>query len=174
MPVLVSIVSIMAGALLGLLIIHMILSRTFSEIHPQKIAVFAIILSYLPLFFFMRQQVSERMLSGQGLIGFWLYCFVVYTGFSYAYFHLFNMSETARRIRIMYDIYVSGTLSSEKIEDQYNTSAVIRTRLTRLLGTGQLRLTDGYYSIHGRTLYRAAVVISLWRRLLNLDQDRIK
>jgi len=61
-----------------------------------------------------------------------LYGFIVYNGILYAYFHLFNMSETARRIRILLQIKSQGSLSSKDLENLYSAEDMVTARLKRL------------------------------------------
>jgi len=58
--------------------------------------------------------------------------------FSHIYFHVFNMSETARRIRILVDL-AQGKSTTEVYDD----TSMVRVRIERLRGLGQIRMLGG-------------------------------
>lgn len=89
-----------------------------------------------------------------------VYAFVVYTVLGYAYFHVFNMSETARRVRIMREIYHSGRLAESELPSIYSIDAMLDNRMARLAALGQISVDGGRVRLKGRLLYNAARVIS--------------
>jgi len=107
-----------------------------------------------------------------------LYALVVYVLLAYTYFHLFNMSETARRIRILREIYAAGRLSAEEIAGRYSAEAIFANRIERLLATGQIKEVGGEggeggkdgrrYVLSGRLLYTAALLLAFWGRVLGV------
>lgn len=97
-----------------------------------------------------------------------LYSFIVLNSLSYSYFHFFNMSETARRIRLLTELKQRKSISSESIFDGYKGDAMISKRLDRLVSLGQIRLDNGKYHLSGRTLWVGAVLVRIWRFLLNI------
>lgn len=98
------------------------------------------------------------------------YAFIIYNLLAYTYFHLFNMSETARRIRILYEIDKKGALSQAEIAAIYGTSDILDIRLERLLAARQLEYADGRYRLHGRLLYFASVAVAVWRDILGFGK----
>lgn len=74
---------------------------------------------------------------------------LTYGALTYCYFHFINLGETARRIRIMMEIYDSGTqgLTLDEILERYNAREIIEKRFKRLLDSGQVVLKDGHYFI---------------------------
>ncbi len=54
----------------------------------------------------LREAVSMLVFSG-----------IVYNGIAYAYFHVFNMSETARRIRILLHVLIHNDVNAEDLRD---------------------------------------------------------
>ncbi|MCP4369915.1 MAG: hypothetical protein GY797_17640 [Deltaproteobacteria bacterium] len=72
---------------------------------------------------------------------------IIYLPLGYGYFHFVNLGETARRIRILREIYDSGRgLSMDEILERYNADMVVKVRLERLLNNGQiLDKNDRYY-----------------------------
>lgn len=97
-----------------------------------------------------------------------LYSFIVLNSLSYSYFHFFNMSETARRIRLLTELKQRKSISPESIAEGYKGDAMISKRLDRLVSLGQIRLDDGKYHLSGRTLWVGAVLVRIWRTLLNI------
>lgn len=71
---------------------------------------------------------------------------IIYGALGYCYFHFVNLGETARRIRILRELYdVSDGLSLGDILDRYNARDIVRLRINRLLDNGQLVYHDGRY-----------------------------
>ncbi len=89
-----------------------------------------------------------------------------YLGFGYAYFHLYNLTETGRRIRILDEFRTKGPMTLEELERRYAPEGMLRARLGRLVELGQARLEDGRYRLNGRVLLGAARVLAAFRRLL--------
>lgn len=97
------------------------------------------------------------------------FAFLVFNGVAYAYFHFFNMSETARRIRMLLQIRRAGPagLRVQELERQYSQKDMIETRLDRLVRMNQLSLApNGRYRVAGNTLLWAGRIMGLWRRLV--------
>lgn len=98
-----------------------------------------------------------------------VFAFLVFNGIAYAYFHIFNMSETARRIRMLLQIRRAGPagLRIQELERQYSQKGMIEARLDRLVRMNQLSLTpDGCYRVAGNTLLWAGRIMGRWRRLV--------
>lgn len=98
-----------------------------------------------------------------------VFAFLVFNGIAYAYFHFFNMSETARRIRMLLQIRWAGPsgLRIRELERQYSQKDMIEARLDRLVRMNQLTLApDGRYRVAGNTLLWAGRIMGLWRRLV--------
>lgn len=96
---------------------------------------------------------------------------IVYNGIAYAYFHVFNMSETARRIRILLHVLIHNDVNAGNLRDDYSPCDMVAVRLDRLEQMGQVaRGPDGGYRIAGRVLLSAARVIRIWRLMLGLER----
>jgi len=73
---------------------------------------------------------------------------IIYACFSYCYFTFINMGETARRIRLLRELYDAPFgLTGEEILKRYNAEEVINIRMNRLLNNGQIVLRNGRYYI---------------------------
>lgn len=98
-----------------------------------------------------------------------LFVFLVFNGVAYAYFHFFNMSETARRIRMLLHIRQMGPsgLRIQELEREYSPQDMIEARLDRLVKMRQLVLdADGRYRVSGQVLLWAGRIMAWWRRLV--------
>ncbi len=73
---------------------------------------------------------------------------IIYFALGYAYFHFVGLGETARRIRMLIEIYGSkNSLSLEEILQRYNATEIVKKRVGRLVANGQLICRDGRYFI---------------------------
>ncbi len=73
---------------------------------------------------------------------------ITYASLGYCYFHFINLGETARRIRILGEIYDSKDgLSLEEILQRYNAKEIVEKRISRLLNNDQVILKNGRYYI---------------------------
>lgn len=76
---------------------------------------------------------------------------------SFLFFNFINAGESAIRVRILHELRGAGrTLSEPELLDLYNDGTIIETRLSRMLGNGQVELVDGHYRLRSRTLVRMA------------------
>ncbi|MBE9529413.1 MAG: hypothetical protein IME99_09265 [Proteobacteria bacterium] len=109
---------------------------------------------------------------GTALLPTILYSVIVYLALGYTYFHLFNMSETARRIRLLYEIKsglydphgATGVGSAEQVP-----LMSVTTRLERLVALGQIEERRGRYFLKGRTMLYGARVVRVWGMILGID-----
>jgi hypothetical protein len=165
--IILKILLILVVAPLQIFIIHMAASRCLRQIPPQLMVVGCALIGQIPIglilwfFVFLRYPMSliEVVITS-------FYAFIVYNALAYTYFHLFNMSETARRIKILYEINRAGSLSKEAIPRNYGISEMLSVRLKRLIAMKQLRCKGNRYVLAGRILYFAAWIVLFWSRLL--------
>lgn len=102
-----------------------------------------------------------------------IFAFIVYNALGYSYFHFFNMSETARRIRILLEVHTGKTQSGEEFEKEYNSKFMLEKRLERLVGLGQIKAVNtDRYVLKGITLWFAGLVIRFFRVLIGLNKDK--
>ena len=88
---------------------------------------------------------------------------LTYSALGYCYFHFVNLGETARRIRILRELYeVNNGLSVNEILECYNAREIIEKRLFRLLKNEQIALKDNrYYIGNPIMLFISNVILSL-------------
>jgi hypothetical protein len=147
---------------------HMIVARAKIIASRQIGCIFAFTVALLPVMFPVGVALACGMPRTQVVSGI-IYSLVVYACISYSYFHVFNMSETARRIRILHEIYKAGSLRAKDILSLYEASDIIEARLGRLTLINQLTLDRGVYRVRGKLLYYAGIVVRVWRRLLGFE-----
>lgn len=94
------------------------------------------------------------------------YLFFVYTIFTYVYFHIFNLSETARRIKMLMECEKSSGLTKEQLLDKYSYGDMISNRLKRLLALGILKTSDGKYITAAKTLLYIAKLAFSFRKVI--------
>jgi hypothetical protein len=81
-------------------------------------------------------------------LGAFLVNLLTYSALGYCYFHFVNLGETARRVRILRELYDSPNgLRVEEILARYNARSIIRYRMDRLRGNGQVIVDNGRYVI---------------------------
>lgn len=115
---------------------------------------------------------AEARATGETLL-MMFFVLVVFNCAAYAYFHVFNMSETARRIRMLLYLYEQGGATAEELRTAYSPADIITTRLQRLVEMRQIgRDQEGRYHVTGRLLPWVANVIEIIRRLLGFDRVR--
>jgi len=97
----------------------------------------------------------------------WLgvYYFLAYSLAAYIYFHIFNMSRTARRVQILIKIGRQG-MAKEELTKSIDGEDMVLSRLHRLTAWNQLEASDGRYIIKGRMLLFPAKIVFALRRIL--------
>ncbi|HNR86841.1 MAG TPA: hypothetical protein PKM65_00705 [Spirochaetota bacterium] len=100
------------------------------------------------------------------------YAFMTYNGFAYCYFHFFNMSETARRIRILVGVKGGNITVMQDLEKFYDYESTLSVRLKRLEQLSQIKQSGGAYSLDGSLLYRVSGLVVFFRKLLGFEDVR--
>ncbi len=166
---------ILAAALIPFLV-HLLLSRAFGlfreAAHRQKIVLLGNLIGLIPLavlFLVWRARFQAGPEAGDAGPG--LYLFGVYLLFAYSYFHIFNMSETARRVRILMDGAAGGNFDPENIGAKYTGEHMVSIRLRRLVSLRELKRSDNRYLPGRGLLFLPARVIPLLHRLLFPGHD---
>jgi len=92
---------------------------------------------------------------------------------SYCYFHFINLCLTARRIRLVRDIYKSANgLTISEILERYNAKSMIQIRLKRLLASGQIVFLNGkYYVGKPIVLFAAKCMVALKQLFLGKKSE---
>ncbi|HBG48811.1 MAG TPA: hypothetical protein DDW90_04785 [Cyanobacteria bacterium UBA9971] len=148
-----------------LMVFHIIFIRLNKNIFKFKIsnqntAIFCELILNIPIIFIFYS--LNKSFSA------FAYAFLVYNSLGYAYFHFFNMSETARRIKILLEIKKNKTLKIENLTQDYKSDFMVKTRLQRLLELNQIKKINEKYFIKGKILLFAAIIIRFLKKILNL------
>ncbi len=99
---------------------------------------------------------------------FWsgFYLFSVYLLAAYVYFHIFNMSETARRIRILAHGHRAGEVAKDEMIQSYTSEQMISLRVDRLVALEEIARRDGRYIPGRMRLLPAAKLVFFLRRII--------
>ncbi len=156
---------------LVVLTLHTVVSRYYRgrvvDTSPQMVSILCVLLGHIPMGFSIWYLVLKDFLSAPDrLISTALYSLVVYNAMGYTYFHVFNMSETSRRIRILYEIYRAGALSQPDIARLYDTDDMVSVRIERLVLMGQIKQYHGRYVLDRRLFYHVARAVALWGTII--------
>jgi hypothetical protein len=91
---------------------------------------------------------------------------ITYGALGYGYFHFVNLGETARRIRLLRELYDSeGGLSISDLLARYNSREVLNRRMDRLTVTRQVFRRNGRLYIGKRTVLYMAKILVLMKML---------
>ena len=119
-------------AALSLLFTHALLERFFLFLEikksPQILLINIVIFLNVTLVFFL----TFFFFESPDLIYIFIYSLIFFNCISYSYFHLFNLSETGRRIRFLMDL-------EAKQVNVYNSEEIILRRINRLSLMGQIK-----------------------------------
>lgn len=97
---------------------------------------------------------------------------IIYVVLGYCYFNFVCLGETARRIRMLIELYqVKTGLTLDEILSRYNAGEIIKKRISRLISNGQLIYKEGRYFI-GRPVVLLIANAVILLKLLLLGRDR--
>ncbi len=113
----------------------------------------------------------RHLTTGTDILCGTIYCVVVYACLSYAYLHVFNMSETARRIRILYELRTRGRMTRNQIVESYHPEVMLAVRLERLLDTQQIIFKNNHYALKKYFLYHVSIILAAWGSLIGYHMD---
>ncbi|MFH1492410.1 MAG: hypothetical protein ABIE81_03615 [Candidatus Omnitrophota bacterium] len=122
---------------------------------------FAIGILYL---LFFTSFISFRPeVSLEGLSDIFVINLIGYGCLGYCYFHFINLGETARRIRILRELYEAGDgLKLGELLNRYSAKEIFQKRTNRLINSGQIIFKDGKYYIGKPTvLWISKIIIAL-------------
>jgi hypothetical protein len=112
------------------------------------------------LFFFANESIRE-------------YLFLVltdattYMALGYCYFHFINLGETARRIRLVRELYESnGGLTLQDVLERYNAKDIVEVRKNRLLRNGQIIYKNGRYFIGSPVMLLISQIIVIMKLII--------
>jgi hypothetical protein len=120
--------------------------------------------------FYVAISIEKTMWESTGLL---TTNFIIYASLGYCYFHFINLGETARRIRILRELYDSKNgLSMEEILKRYNDRTIVDKRFNRLLSNGQIIFKDNaYFTGKPLVLWMAKLIVMLKRVMLGKKSE---
>lgn len=85
---------------------------------------------------------------------------LIYFALGYCFFHFINLGETARRIRLLRELYDAPQgLTEEQILLRYNSEGIIKARLDRLLNNKQIILRGEKFYVPGSVMFIISGII---------------
>ena len=92
---------------------------------------------------------------------------LIYTALVYTYFHFNNMLRTARRVRLVIELYHSeGGLTHAELAKRYPVDEILNNRIRRLSASGQIREESDRIYINGYLLVVVAMIINAIKNVL--------
>lgn len=163
---------LLAASPVIVLLLHIAASRINlrfpSPLHPQLVGGIVCLAGY-PVTGALAGWISLRdQAFGLGLGVACLYGLLIYSCLAFSYIQFFNITETARRFRILYELTQNRKMSPEELQEQYRPAGMLTTRLDRLVEMRQLRKSENRYLLDNQFLYILARIIMTWTRLLKL------
>jgi hypothetical protein len=147
-----------------LLLLHACLQRALPRAPHQRVAMLAGATGFVPALFAARACGHDLTTLAYVAIG--------YPCIAYSYFHVFNLSETARRIRLIRQIDLADGMKEAELRSAYSEDEVVDTRLERMAGMGHLVAQGGRYFVGSPTLLFAARVLDAWQVVLGYRKRR--
>ncbi|MBW1742169.1 MAG: hypothetical protein JRJ47_01905 [Deltaproteobacteria bacterium] len=92
---------------------------------------------------------------------------ITYVVLGYGYFHFINLGETARRVRILRELWESQDgLSVDELLMRYNASKIFGIRLQRMINNEQIQLRNGRYYIKKPVMLCMAKAVVMMKLIL--------
>ena len=142
---------------------QIVLNRIYKIQSRQKTTIVGMLLGYI-IFFTILDQIPFSIVKNEA---FYTYMFFLYSFSAYTYFHVFNMSETARRIRLIMYVGSKGTTTDEDLKKLYIANDMLQIRMERLLALGQIRVHENKYFLSSRMPALIVQMIYLAGRIVN-------
>jgi hypothetical protein len=150
---------------MGLVLFHAVAVRLVKMASHQKLVMLSVVLFNLPLLAVLWWRFSDKLDAATVI-----YALLVYHAFGYCYFHFFNLSETARRVKIVIGVHKGNVRNTEDLQEHYDYHNTIAVRLQRLEALGEISSSaDGVYRLRRRILYTASLLINAIRSLLGFQ-----
>jgi hypothetical protein len=167
---------LLACSPLSIFILHMAATRVFMrykfDMPNQVILIICSFVGHIPMAAAIWMVYLRYLTTPVELVWTVIYSLIVYNILAYCYFHIFNMSDTARRIRILYEIYNSKRLKESDLASLYSANNMLDSRLERFLSMKQIKFSDGRYLLNRKFLYYVAKIVAGWGRILGLPSPQ--
>lgn len=142
---------------------HVLAAHTYLRSHPevsrQKFVLMLnlLVASGLALLGALTELDSQRSFLSS------LFLFITAMGFGHLYFHVFNLSETGRRVRILTDLLNASQPLAHR--NQYAPNDMIENRVNRLVQMGALKQSELGFNTEPNILLFAAFFFRCCRRV---------
>ena len=133
---------------------------------PQMFLIKLVLFMNIPLFIGIILTALIELRTIIDIVLMLLFGALVFNCLSYVYFHFFNMSESARKIRILIELYTNGATSLDNLGIVYNPDIIISERLKRLLEMKEITVDEfGTYHLDGKKLIPVASAFEKLRKM---------
>ena len=151
-------------------LIHMVVGRVHlifkANSSPLSGVIWSVGIGFLAIGFIVWQLYLSSVQGCLKILWMCIYGTIVFSGFAISYFILFAMTEAARRIKIMRDLYQHGEIMLDDLENLYGAKGMLSARLERMIALGQLKQSGIRYQASGKLFYLIGKVIMFWSWLL--------
>jgi hypothetical protein len=158
-------------------ILHIAATRVFMrfkfDIPNQVIVIICSFVGHIPIAAALWMVYLRYLTTPVELVWTVIYGFILYNILAYCYFHIFNMSDTARRVRILYEIYNSKQLKESDIASLYSANNMLDSRLERFLSMKQIKFSDGRYLLNRKFFYYVAKIVAWWGCILGFPPPQM-
>ena len=139
---------------------QLLIFRTCPKLGLLKSELLGFVIGSLTGFLFEFCVFSIHIQSIKNFTGIFFVNVITYLSLSNCYFHFVNLGETARRVRILRELYDSQEgLSQEQILKVYNAKEIIEKRIHRLTNSRQVIYKNGKYYIGNQMMLCIAKII---------------
>lgn len=167
---------LLAFSPLLMFLVHMGTGRIYVRLnlHSSLLisAVWAVLISFVTVAFFAWKLFLNPMENRTEQAVAILYGILVSVFLGGSYYILFAMTEAARRIKILQEIYHKGGMTLDEMNRIYGPGPLLSVRLERLVALNQLEKKNDRYYLKGKALYGVAVLVSFWSKLLNFSKGK--
>jgi hypothetical protein len=162
----------LAGALLGLFLVHAVVSRLgrhfgYGTVAPQTIALCTILASNVPVLYLAWNMVLQTLQLPDRLCGV-LYVLLTYNALCFGYFCILNVTETSLHINILMRMLAEDGTRPEDVRRQYSVKDMINARIERMKTLSQIEERAGRYYLRNHAFLVIERLYDIWRRILGL------
>jgi hypothetical protein len=163
---------LLAGALLGLHLVHAVVSRLarycgHGTVAPQTIALCTILASNIPVLYLAWRMVLETLPLPDQLCGA-IYVLLTYNALCFGYFWILNVTETSLHINILMRMWAEGGTPPEDLRTRYSVKDMINARVERMKALNQIEERAGRYYLRNSMFLVIERVYDVWRRVLGM------
>ena len=158
-------------------ILHILAARSLRYLNPNTppllVAAFAILVGCIIMGILVWQSYLRFVTTATERFWGAGYGILVYSDLSFSYFIFFAMTESARRIRILQELYLRGKMTLGELRVTYVTTEMVSVRLERMVALKQLRRLGDRYLLEGPLLYCVGRIMFFWSKLLGFSKREV-